>query len=219
MKRLLEATAGNFCARIDSSRNFFKLASICSPKRVWLSGALSGMYVGKRRATWRSCSTTLSVNWLWLYTAWTNLDVSSLICKNSKTSETSINESFLTGLIPNAGTCICTRLVDVHVKFTFLKSEILIHNLLWNFKVFRSQRSLNKLLVTWHQALAKIYGSFSHVPICLLCFCRSVPLHSQLLRCQEPSLFTFVQLAELYGAATGYDFHFCFNNSIIDHCP
>ena len=38
---------------------------------------------------------------------------------------------------------------------------------------------------------------YSPVPLGLLCFRSSVPLHIQLLRCQEPALFTFVLLAVL----------------------
>ena len=54
--------------------------------------------------------------------------------------------------------------VDVHVQITYLKSAIQILNLLQNFKIFKSQTRLNKLLETWNQELAKMYGSFCSWP-------------------------------------------------------
>ena len=58
--------------------------------------------------------------------------------------------------------CLIVKLT--HVQIAYLKSEFLILNLLPNFKIFRSQTSLNKLLATWHLELAKMYGLFCSRP-------------------------------------------------------
>ena len=55
--------------------------------------------------------------------------------------------------------------VDVHDQIAYMKSEILILNLLPNFEVFRSETSLNKLLETWQAELAKIYGLLCSRPL------------------------------------------------------
>ena len=56
------------------------------------------------------------------------------------------------------------------------------------------------------RSCSKCMAHFSPLPLCLLCFRSSVSLHSQLLRCQELSLFTFDLLTVLWGAAAGSNF-------------
>ena len=52
----------------------------------------------------------------------------------------------------------------IHFQIAYLTSEILFLNLPLNFKILRSQTSLNKVLVIWHRELANIYGIFCSWP-------------------------------------------------------